>query len=35
MAPVVWDELSLNIGLFNVRFKSGIKFNPKTERINV
>ena len=29
--PVTWDELSLNNGLFSVRFKCGIKFNLKTQ----
>ena len=31
LIPVTWDELSLNNGLFNVRFKCGIKFNLKTQ----
>lgn len=31
LIPVTWDELSLNNGLFNVRFKCGIKFNFKTQ----
>lgn len=26
LTPVTWDALSLNSGLFNVRFKCGIKF---------
>ena len=31
LIPLSWDELSLNNGLFNVRFKYGIKFNFKTQ----
>lgn len=31
LRPVTWDELSLNNGLFSVRFKCSIKFNLKTQ----